>query len=80
MTWRLGTLFAMLAARGDEIDDSIVKESMMLIRKVFPQTDMFKFTTPDRAAYLKLIEGVSDISQDTYKHKVNKMLEIIDQI
>jgi len=52
----------------------------MLIRKVFPQTDMFKFTTPDKAAYLKLIEGVSDISRDTYKHKVNKMLEIIDQI
>ncbi|MDZ4182700.1 MAG: hypothetical protein U1B83_07485 [Candidatus Cloacimonadaceae bacterium] len=79
MTWRLGTLFAMLAARGDEIDESTVKESMALIRKVFPQTDMFKFTTPDKATFIRLVEGVSDIPQEDYQRKVIKMLEHIDQ-
>lgn len=80
MTWRLGTLFAMLAARGDEIDESVVKQSMALIRKVFPQTDMFRFTTPDKATYIRLIEGMSDIPQEDYQRKVVKLLEHIDQL
>jgi uncharacterized protein (DUF697 family) len=75
MTWRLGTLFTMLATRGEEIDEKNVRESMILIRKVFPQSDMFKFVTPDKVAFLKLVSSVTDLSQDGYKKKVIAMLE-----
>lgn len=80
MTWRLGILFTMLAARGDTIDTEIVKESMVLIRRVFPQQDMFKFATPSREAFLKLISGISDISQEDYNNKVMGLLEHLDKL
>jgi len=75
MTWRLGTLFSMLAARGNEIDESTVKESMILIRKTFPQNDMFKFITPDRKSFIELVDSFSDLSQEQYKEKVVGLLE-----
>ena len=75
MTWRLGTLFSMLAARGNEIDESTVKESMILIRKTFPQNDMFKFRTPDRKSFVKLVDSFSNLSPEQYKEKVAGLLE-----
>lgn len=80
MTWRLGTLFTMLSARGEEVDSLAIKESMALIRKVFPQGDMFKFKTPDKAAFMKLVEGMSDIPPEDYNRKVVALLEHIDQM
>ncbi len=75
MTWRLGTLFSMLAARGNEIDESTVKESMILIRKTFPQNDMFKFSTPDRKRFIELADSFNDLSPEQYKEKVAGLLE-----
>ncbi|MDD4308844.1 MAG: hypothetical protein PHO32_00530 [Candidatus Cloacimonetes bacterium] len=75
MTWRLGTLFGMLAARGDEVDDTIVKESMVLIRKTFPQNDMFKFRTPDKKTFIDLVESFNGLSTEQYKSRVIGLLE-----
>ena len=80
MTWRLGTLFAMLSARGEEVESLRIKESMALIRKVFPQGDMFKFKTPDKDAFYKLVSGMSDIPAEDYNRKVVALLEHIDQM
>jgi hypothetical protein len=80
MTWRLGTLFSMLAARGEEVDGIDVKESMALIRKVFPQSDMFKFVTPEKEKFLKLVNGVTNLNQEDYCRKVDKMLDMMDEL
>jgi hypothetical protein len=78
MTWRLGILFTMLSARGDEVDATIVRDCMMLIRMIFPQNDMFKFTTPNKEHFLKLITSVSDIPQDDFNQKVDQMLDMMN--
>lgn len=80
MTWRLGTLFTMLAARGEEVEGMDVKETMALIRKVFPQSDMFKFVTPEKEKYLKLVSGVTNLNQEDYNRKVDKMLDMMGEL
>jgi len=80
MTWRLGILFTMLAARGEEVEGMDVKETMALIRKVFPQSDMFKFITPEKEKFLKLINGVTNLNQEDFNRKVDKMLDMIDEL
>ena len=80
MTWRLGTLFTMLAARGEEVEGMDVKETMALIRKVFPQSEMFKFITPEKEKFLKLVNGVTNLNQEDYNRKVDKMLDMMDEL
>jgi hypothetical protein len=80
MTWRLGTLFTMLAARGEEVEGMGVKETMALIRKVFPQSDMFKFITPEKEKFLKLVNGITNLNQEDYNRKVDKMLDMMDEM
>ncbi len=78
MTWRLGILFTMLSARGEEVDVSQVRDCMMLIRLVFPQHDMFKFITPNKAHFIKLINGMTDIPQEDFNQKVDQMLDMMN--
>jgi hypothetical protein len=62
MAWRLGTLFAFMSARGSEIPSDKVAEAMALIRHMFPQKDMFAFTTPNKHNFIKLVESVEGIA------------------
>lgn len=73
-TWRLGTLFAMLSSRGPEIPSSSVREVMILIRGCFPQSDMYKFTTPDRATFTRIVTSVQGVSQTAFERKVHSAL------
>ena len=70
----------MLAARGEEVEGMDVKETMGLIRKVFPQSDMFKFVTPEKEKFLKLVTGVTDLNQEDYNRKVDTMLDMMDKM
>ncbi|MDP3114396.1 MAG: Hsp70 family protein [Candidatus Cloacimonadaceae bacterium] len=74
MTWRLGTLFSMMSARGDDIVSDNITNCMKLIRMLFPQQGQFSFTTPDKNAFIRLVTSVSDISPVDYKTKINKGL------
>lgn len=58
MTWRLGILFAMLAGRGEGMEESDMKEIARRIRSVFPQSDAMRFKQPDYPAFERLIVGV----------------------
>jgi uncharacterized protein (DUF697 family) len=70
-TWRLGTLFAMLSSRGSDIPNVSMREAMVLIRRCFPQTDMFTFNTPDEPTFIKLVTAVQSASQTEFRRKVN---------
>ena len=76
MTWRLGTLFTLLASRGDDISSVKCKEAMMLIRHMFPQKDMFSFTTPDHDKFIQITEAVKDTSADKFNEKVESALSV----
>lgn len=76
MTWRLGTLFTLLASRGDDISSVKCKEAMMLIRYMFPQKDMFSFTTPDHDKFIQVVESVKDTSADRFNDKDDSALRI----
>lgn len=55
LTWRLGTLFAMLAAKGDSISVPDVTEAIRNIREHFPQRNMLKFQVPSEAVFMRLV-------------------------
>lgn len=79
MTWRLGILFTMLSARGEEIDDSTVQDTTKMIRMVFPQTDAFRFQQPIYPVFEKLVVSVYGNSMDEFNNKVTKALGIFDE-
>ena len=77
MAWRLGTLFAFMSARGSDIPADKVSEAMALIRHMFPQKDMFTFTTPNRHNFIKLVESVQGNSIQQFEKKVSNALELL---
>lgn len=60
MTWRLGTLFAMLAAKDSEVREADVIDAARKIRKEFPQRNMFSFQKPTPTAFDHLVNGETD--------------------
>lgn len=79
MAWRLGTLFAFMSARGSEIPADKVSEAMALIRHMFPQKDMFTFTTPNRHNFIKLVESVHGNSIQQFEKKVSNALDLLSK-
>lgn len=79
MAWRLGTLFAFMSARGSEIPSDKVAEAMVLIRHMFPQKDMFAFTTPNKHNFIKLVESVEGNSIQQFEKKVSNALELLSK-
>lgn len=75
MTWRLGLLFGMLSARGEEISQDSVLLAVRLIRTLFPQTDSLLFKKPSAATVEKLLSGVEEKSIETFDAKVNRLLD-----
>lgn len=76
MTWRLGILFTMLAARGEEINSSAVANTTRLIRQVFPQTDAFSFKQPSYSQFEKMVVSVTDNSEAQFNEKIAKALDV----
>lgn len=77
MTWRLGLLFGMLSARGEEINQDSVILAVRLIRTLFPQTDSLLFKKPSALTVEKLLTGVAETSVETFDAKVNRVLNEI---
>jgi len=77
MTWRLGTLFAFLSSRGEEIPESCVIRALTLIRQLFPQEDMFRFATPGRPVFLELVESVDGASIAQFDERVGRALDAL---
>ncbi len=79
MTWRLGTLFTMLASRGADINNTKCKETIIMIRHMFPQSDMFMFVTPDYNKFIQLVDGVSNCSVQSFNKKIDDALAVFGQ-
>lgn len=77
MTWRLGILFGMLSARGEEINEHNVERAMVLIRNLFPQKDSYLFRKPSVENAQKLIRSVEGDTFDTFDSKVSKILDAV---
>lgn len=75
MTWRLGLLFGMLSARGEEISANSVSLAVRLIRTLFPQKDSLLFRKPAAATVEKLLNSVKETSIETFDSKVNRLLD-----
>lgn len=75
MTWRLGIMFAMLAARGEEVNAASVADTSRLIRELFPQKNTFMFKKPSVVIVEKLINTVEGESIQGYDQKVMAILD-----
>ena len=78
MTWRIGILMTMLSARGESIDDAAIKDSLIVIRNIFPQVDMFKFTQPNYATFEKMIVSVAGNTIEEYNRKIKKAMDAFE--
>ena len=74
MTWRLGIMFGMLAARGEEINAQSAADTTRLIRELFPQTNTFKFKKPSVAIVEKLLNTMEGETVQNYDQKILAIL------
>lgn len=78
MTWRLGILFAMLSARGEDIDPNKVHDAVKLIRLAFPQKSVFGFKKPGYSEFKKLVSEFCDISQSEFTERISKKIKTLE--
>lgn len=78
LTWRIGILIAMLSANGEPFTGDTVKNAAKLIRQVFPQTDTYKFITPEYGTFEKLIGGVVGKTQEELDNKIASALKAFE--
>lgn len=78
MTWRLGILFGMLSARGDEITPDNVQNAVYLIRKLFPQSSSLMFKKPSAEVVYKLLDKVEGMETDDFDEKMKNALAALD--
>ena len=77
MTWRLGILFGMLAARGEDFNSENARNAMIAIRSLFPQKSMITFTAPSINVVKKLLSKVEDCSMEDFDTKMDRILDAI---
>lgn len=77
MTWRLGILFGMLAARGEGIRQENVEHAIVLIRTIFPQKDSYFFRKPSVENVEKLLRYVEGDTFDSFDDKVSRILDAV---
>lgn len=75
MTWRIGLLFGMLAARGEDVTSIDARNAMMAIRGLFPQKSMITFATPSINTVDKLLSKVENCSAIDFNNKVDRILD-----
>lgn len=75
MTWRIGLLFAILSARGEEITSESVKKTCVLIRTLFPQKNTFMFKKPSIVIAEKLLNSFENNELSDYEAKIDKILD-----
>lgn len=75
MTWRLGIMFAMLAARGEEINTASAADTSRLIRELFPQKNTFMFKKPSVVIVEKLLNTMEGETIQRYDQKVMAILD-----
>ena len=78
MTWRLGILFTMFAARGQEVNVENTRNATILIRKIFPQTKTFSFSKPSIVIFEKLVNTMENETVEDFNSKVMKILNNLD--
>lgn len=79
MTWRLGILFGMLAARGESISEDNVAHAVTLIRTMFPQRDSLMFKKPSASVVEKLLNTVAGDSIESFDEKMGRILDAMAQ-
>lgn len=74
MTWRLGILFAMLAAKGDDFTTENAKNALHVIHALFLRKGEAVFLTPSEDAVKKLLKEVQDCGTQDFDAKCVKIL------
>lgn len=74
MTWRIGIVFTMLAARGDSVSCANITDVTKLVRQMFPQNDTFKFKQPTYATFEKMVVSVGENSEEVFNQKISNAL------
>ena len=78
-TWRLGILFSICSSLENDITDTeTLSKTIALIRNVFPQKDIFKFTKPDYNTYKKIMSSIANDTEEAFTDKINEALKAFE--
>lgn len=78
-TWRLGILFSMISSLDGDINDiEALQDVMILIRNMFPQKDIFKFTRPDYKVYKKIMDSAYEGVPEEFINRVDEALKAFE--
>lgn len=72
-TWRLGILFSILSSSAEK-DMEYIKKTVELIRNIFPQKDVFKFTKPDYQSFKKIMMSI-DNDDVLFRDRIDEALK-----
>jgi hypothetical protein len=78
MTWRLGALFGFMSCGGNQVSGDTVGPAMQLIKKLFPQDQMFKFQTPDRDCFVRFVCAASVTDEADPLKRIRDALDSLD--
>ena len=78
LTWRLGMLVAVVSSKGEEFTKENLGNLVRLIRYITPQTDVFKFTTPDYEMFRKIVLSVADNEAEVFENKIQTALRAFE--
>ncbi len=73
-TWRLGILFSILSSSGEK-DMEYIKKTVDLVRNIFPQKDVFKFTKPNYQAFKKIMLSI-DSDDKIFRDRIDEALKV----
>lgn len=79
LTWRLGILLSICSSLEKDITDGeMLKKTVILIRNMFPQKDIFKFSKPNYNTYKKIMTSIGNNDEEIFTDKVNVALKAFE--
>lgn len=75
MTWRLGILFGIMAAKGEYIDEDVIRKAITAIRAMFPYQKSLLAQKPSMTTVDKLLRMSENTSDMLLERKLDTILD-----
>ena len=78
LTWRLGMVFTILSARGENINVFSVKRAIKIIRIAFPCEKSYKLKKPDQYLFERIVLSAESFSEEELEQRIEDTIEYFE--
>ena len=75
LTWRLGMVFTILSARGENINIFSVRRAIKIIRLAFPCEKIYQLKKPDYYLFERIVLRSESFSEEEFEQKIDDTIE-----